>query len=125
MSRLRGVRFAFLLGAVALVGLALTACDTTPPMITGTVTFDGGTTPASGLAVTAFASGSQTVVASVTVGTDGRFTFRQSVLPAGSYRIRFGAATWWSGASSWRWGPWRRSTRGSTSAAISSATRSP
>lgn len=81
------------------VGL-LTGCDITPPMLTGTVTLDGGGA-AGGVAVTAFSNDAETVVATTRVGSDGSFVFRQSGMAEGTYRVRIGESTWWSGASSW------------------------
>lgn len=101
MRRVRGLRLAVLVGALGFAASVLTACDSTPPMIGGTVTLDGTATPAAGLKVTAFAAATETEVASVTVGADGRFVFRKSTLADGSYRLRFGANTWWEGATDW------------------------
>lgn len=81
------------------VGL-LTGCDVTPPMLTGTVTLTGGA-PATGAPVTAYANGTETVVATTRVGADGKFTFRQSTLAAGTYRVRIGTSTWWNNATTW------------------------
>ena len=82
MIRTRTTRRLLAVLTAALVTFALSACDPTPVMLSGTVTFDDSGSPAGGTVVSVLTVGG-TQVASQTTGVEGTFRFHESVLPAG------------------------------------------
>ncbi|NLD75819.1 MAG: hypothetical protein GX643_04040 [Acidimicrobiales bacterium] len=89
MIRTRATRRLLAVLTAALVTFALSACDPTPVMLSGTVTFDDSGSPAGGTVVSVLTVGG-TQVASQTTGVEGTFRFHESVLPAGEYLVAFG-----------------------------------
>ncbi len=92
-----------LLAAVIVLAATLvgTSCTAPPPTLNGTLTDLLTGANLNHVSVTAYSDASETVVASTVSGSDGTYSFPASLLPAGTYRIRYSDADWWHGASSW------------------------
>lgn len=106
VPKLRGILTAVVVTTMA-VSL-LTACDSTPVVLTGTVTAQppgsgssgsGASRPfASDVDVTVYADDDETEIVETTTNPLGVFTFRHAQLPDGTYRLRVHDA-WWGGDS--------------------------
>ena len=98
----RTLTFCAVVGALVLAGTLLTGCDLTPVTLKGTLTLTSDGSPAIGVPVALYTdSAPQTLVATTATGTDGAYSFHQSVAPDGNYRILFSSSDWYNGASDW------------------------
>ena len=89
-----------MLASTALViASLLSACDTTPVMLHGTVTTAGGS-KLNAIQVVVYSNDTDTVIASTATDTSGRYSFHESVLPEGTYRVKI-------------WGQWFTDVTGS------------
>lgn len=95
----RGRRVAVRLAAIAALALTLTACDTTPRVLDGTVTTTNGTL-AGAVPVAVYMDSTETLVAETTTNALGQFSFHQSTVPDGTYRLRV-ADQWHPDATTW------------------------
>lgn len=84
-----------------LILAALTGCDGSPVALTGTVSSASSGEVLAGVPVRVYASSSEQEVASSVTDANGAFTFWQSTLPPGSYRVLLSERSWWLDASSW------------------------
>jgi uncharacterized protein YjbI with pentapeptide repeats len=95
------------LAATVVIGVAgallvLLGCTSPPALVlTGQVLHRQGGAPAAGVEVTLFRSDTETVVARTTTSAEGAYAFDSNVAVDGTYRLRFGDATWYPAASSW------------------------
>ena len=90
----------FVIASAALVIAALlSACDTTPVMLQGSVTTTGGSA-LNAIPVVVYSNVTDTVVANTATDTSGRYSIHESALPEGTYRIRIGNQ-WWPDATGW------------------------
>jgi alpha-tubulin suppressor-like RCC1 family protein len=106
MAKLRGF-FGVVVVTIMAVSL-LTGCDSSPVVLTGTVTAQppgaagtgtGVTRPfAAGVDVVAFSDAAETEVAHTTTNLFGGFAFHDSQVPDGTYRLRV-HGIWWGGDS--------------------------
>ncbi len=106
MAKLRGI-FGVVVVAIMAVSL-LTGCDSTPVVLTGTVTAQppgatgpgtGATRPfAAGVDVVVYSDEAETEVAHTTTNLLGGFTFHDGQVPDGTYRLRV-HGVWWGGDS--------------------------
>jgi uncharacterized protein YjbI with pentapeptide repeats len=83
------------------MAFVLASCQPAGATLHGRVTDAVTNSQVIGLSVTVYADSSQTIVASTSTDAQGDFSFDPTTLPAGTYRLRFGASYWWNGASSW------------------------
>ena len=86
---------------VAVAGLGLTACDTGPVVLEGTLTHAETGAPLVGIPVRVYSSTEETVVARGRTGEDGVYRFREGSLSAGTYRVVFSGDHWWENGTSW------------------------
>lgn len=89
-----------IVAALTLVVVGLSACDTTPPTLEGTLSIGAQTAPA-GVVVSVYASDTDTLIAQSATDRKGRYRFTSAVVPTGNYRIGFGDGTYWQGAQTW------------------------
>ena len=90
---------ALLAGLCMVVGM-LTACDPTPVLISGQVSFAATSTPARGVTVELYDDVTESLVATTDTDQDGRYRFRDSTIDAGTYRLRINGR-WWQDADGW------------------------
>ena len=83
---------------IGVVGL-LAACQPTLGGISGQLTSAGQ--PAAGARVSVFSSTSETLLTETWADGDGNYTLSPTVVPPGTYRVRFDASQWWSAAPDW------------------------
>jgi hypothetical protein len=89
-------------GLVAVVTLGLTACDTGPVVLQGTLTHAETGVPLDGIPVRVYSSTEEDVlVARARTGEDGSYQVRAGSLGEGTYRVRFSVDHWWEDADSW------------------------
>jgi alpha-tubulin suppressor-like RCC1 family protein len=106
MAKLRGF-FGVVVVTIMAVSLS-TGCDSTPVVLTGTVTAEppdatgtgtGATRPfVSGVDVVVYSDDAETEVAHTTTNLLGGFAFHDSQVPDGTYRLRVNGV-WWGGDS--------------------------
>ena len=87
---------------VAVATLGLTACDTGPVVLEGTLTHAETGAPLDGIPVRVYSSTDENVlVARARTGEDGSYRVRTGSLPEGTYRVLFSTGHWWQDADSW------------------------
>jgi len=89
--------------AMLIAGLLLAGCDSDERTLGGTLSFAGGD-PAADVDVRVYRDTAETLVATTTTDSEGRFAFAPEELRAGDYRVAFGqvaTATWWDDANGW------------------------
>jgi 5-hydroxyisourate hydrolase-like protein (transthyretin family) len=87
---------------VALVTLGLTACDTGPVVMQGTLTHAETGAALEGIPVRVYSSTEEDVVVARTrTGEDGSYRVRAGSLGEGTYRVRFSTDHWWEDGDSW------------------------
>jgi hypothetical protein len=87
---------------VAVAALGLTACDTGPVVLEGTLTHAATGAPLGGIPVRVYSSSEENVlVARTRTGEDGTYRLRTGSLAEGTYRLRFSADNWWHDGDSW------------------------
>jgi Carboxypeptidase regulatory-like domain len=87
---------------VAVAALGLTACDTGPVVLEGTLTHAETGAPLDGIPVRVYSSTEENVlVARARTGEDGTYRVRVGSLAEGTYRVRFSADDWWQDGDSW------------------------
>jgi hypothetical protein len=90
------------LAVVALVSLGLTACDTGPVLLEGTLRHAETGAPLDGIPVRVYSSTEENVlVARTRTGEDGSYRVRTGSLPEGTYRVLFSTGYWWEDGDSW------------------------
>ena len=89
--------------ALALVGAAvfLIGCTSTTVMLQGQLSGADANEVLPGVQVAVLSNTTQTVVVQTVTDATGHYSFDSTQLPAGTYRVRFSDADWWSGAASW------------------------
>jgi Carboxypeptidase regulatory-like domain len=87
---------------VAVATLGLTACDTGPVVLEGTLTHSETGAPLDGIPVRVYSSTEEDVlVARARTGADGTYRVRAGLLAEGTYRVRFSTDHWWENGDSW------------------------
>jgi len=90
------------LALVAVVGLGLTACDTGPVVLEGTLRHGETGAPLDGIPVRVYSSTEENVlVARTRTGEDGSYRVRSGSLAEGTYRVLFSSGHWWEDGDSW------------------------
>jgi uncharacterized protein YjbI with pentapeptide repeats len=84
-----------------LAAMTLASCQAPTTVLSGQVTSSASGNGIAGIAVQAYADGSETVVASARTDAAGGYRFTSGLLPDGTYRIRFGDADWYDGVTTW------------------------
>jgi hypothetical protein len=87
---------------LAVAALGLTACDTGPVVLEGTLTRAETGAPLDGIPVRVYSSTDENVlVTRIRTGEDGTYRRRAGSLAEGTYRVRFSADHWWQDGDSW------------------------
>ena len=90
------------LALVAVVSLGLTACDTGPVLLEGTLRHAETGAPLDGIPVRVYSSTEENVlVARTRTGEDGSYRVRTGSLPEGTYRVLLSTGHWWEDGDSW------------------------
>jgi hypothetical protein len=90
------------LALVALVSLGLTACDTGPVVLEGTLSHAETGAPLDGIPVRVYSSTEENVlVARTRTGEDGSYRVHTGSLAEGTYRVLFSTGHWWQNGDSW------------------------
>ena len=90
------------LALVAVVALGLTACDTGPVLLEGTLRHAETGAPLDGIPVRVYSSTEENaLVARTRTGEDGSYRVRTGSVPEGTYRVLFSTGSWWDDGDSW------------------------
>jgi Carboxypeptidase regulatory-like domain len=90
------------LAVVALFSLGLTACDTGPVLLEGTLSHAETGAALDGIPVRVYSSTEENVlVARTRTGEDGSYRLRTGSLAEGTYRVLFSTGHWWQDGDSW------------------------
>jgi Tol biopolymer transport system component len=96
----RGSQRGLLVVVAAVVVGVLVGCDTTPVVVSGTVTAAPSGAGVGGVLVQVYADDAETLVAETTSDVGGAWVVRASTLADGVHRVRIGER-WWPDAGSW------------------------